>query len=82
MNDEECVAERETWEPFLRHVKTDPLGLFLFVLYILAAGFYIYVRCAYSLNDLGSLLWYAACHTHSATCVPLVYGQMNDHLQL
>lgn len=60
MTKQDILDEQASWLPFARISRADHVGLLLFLLYVAASIFYLFTRCAYSLEGLGAELWYGA----------------------
>lgn len=54
----DIAEEDRSFMPYARAVQIDALGLLLFVVYLLALLFYIYIRVTESIAPLGGLVWY------------------------
>lgn len=56
----EVSNEMESFTTWIRMTRVDLIGLLIFLIYILTGGAYILARIVYSLDGLGSELWYGA----------------------
>lgn len=56
----DVAQEMESFTTWIRLTRVDLIGLLIFLLYLVTSGAYIVARIIYSLDGLGSELWYGA----------------------